>query len=204
MKNRLIVLSAFLAIVVVPLAARAQEKIGVININAAIANTQEGKKAIADLQKKYQPRQQELERLQQEIQGIQEQLSKQTPTLSDDEQRRLSRDLEDKQKLLKRSTDDAQSDFNSDRDEAVSRIGKKMVSIIHDYAQQNGFSLVLDDAQIPIYFAATNIEITAEIVKRYDAANPVADAGAAPKPAARPAASSPGAKPKSDLRRPRQ
>lgn len=189
MKRRSIALAAFLAILTVPLAARAQTKIGVINMNAAIASTAEGKKAIADLQKKYQPRQQELERLQSEIQGLQDQLSKQTPTLSDEEQRRLGRELEDKQKLLKRSTDDAQSDFNSDRDEAVRRIGQKMLRVIGDYSQQNGFALVLDSAQIPIYFAAKDVDLTAEMVKRYDAANPVADAGAATKPPA-PAASS--------------
>lgn len=189
MKRRSIALTAFLAVLTVPLAARAQTKIGVINMNAAIASTAEGKKAIADLQKKYQPRQQELERLQSEIQGLQDQLSKQTPTLSDEEQRRLGRELEDKQKLLKRSTDDAQSDFNSDRDEAVRRIGQKMLRVIGDYSQQNGFALVLDSAQIPIYFAAKDVDLTAEMVKRYDAANPVADAGAATKPPA-PAASS--------------
>ncbi len=54
-----------------------------------------------------------------------------------------------------------------------------MVHVITDYAQQNGFTLVLDDAQIPIYFASKDIEITEEIIKRYDAANPVADAVAA-------------------------
>jgi outer membrane protein len=196
MKNRLTTFVLFLAIMAVPLAAHAQGKIGVININAAIAGTAEGKKAIADLQKKYQPRQQELERLNKEIQADQDQLSKQTPALSDEEQRRVSRDLEDKQKLLKRSTDDAQSDFNTDRDEAVRRIGQKMVRIIGDYAQQNGFMLVLDDAQVPIYFAAKDIELTGEIVKRYDAANPVSDAGASPKPAAHPASSSSATKPK--------
>jgi len=194
MKNRLITLTAFLAMVAVPLAARAQGKIGVININAAIAGTGEGKKAIADLQAKYAPRQQELERLQKEIQGIQDQLSKQPSTLSDDEQRRLSRDLEDKQKILKRSTDDAQSDFNADRDEAIRRIGQKMVRILGDYAPQNGFILVIDAAQVPIYYAAKDIDLTGELVKRYDAANPVAEAGTTPKPATHPA-STPATKP---------
>jgi outer membrane protein len=175
-------------------AAPAQEKIGVINIQAAIANTTEGKKVIADLQKKYQPRQQELQRLQQEIQSIQDQLTKQSATLSDEEQGRLNRELEDKQKLLKRSAEDAQNDFNRDRDEAIGQIGQKMVRVISDYAQQNGFKLVLDDAQIPIYFAAKDIEITQEIVKRYDAANPSADAGATAKPAT--AAAAPTATPK--------
>jgi outer membrane protein len=196
MKNRLTTCAVFLAITAFPFAARAQGKIGIININQAIASTGEGKKAITDLQKKYQPRQQELERLQKEMQGIQDQLSKQTPALSDEDQRRLTRDLEDKQKLFKRSTDDAQSDFNADRDEAVRRIGQKMVRIINDYAQQNGFTLVMDGAQVPIYYAAKDTVITDEIIKRYDAANPVSDAGTSAKPAAHPATSAPATKPK--------
>jgi len=195
MKNRLTTLSVFLAIMTVPLAAYAQGKVGVINISAAIGGTAEGKKAIADLQTKFLPRQQELERLQKEIQGIQDQLSKQPSILSDEEQRRLSRDLEDKQKILKRSTDDAQTDFNADRDEAISRIGKKMVRILGDYAPQNGFILVIDGAQIPIYYAAKDIDLTGEMVKRYDAANPVSEAGAPASPPAHPP-SPPAAKPK--------
>jgi outer membrane protein len=202
MKNRLIALTPLLAVLVGPLylgaqsATPAQSKIGVINIQAAIANTAEGKKVMADLQTKYKPRQQELERLQQEIQAIQDQLTKQSATLSEEEQGRLSRDAEEKQKLLKRSADDAQSDFNHDRDEGINRIGQKMVHIINEYASQNGFTLVLDDAQIPIYYASKDIEITQEIIKRYDAANPVADAGAPAKPVTHPAAPTPAPKPK--------
>jgi outer membrane protein len=202
MKNRLIALTALLAVLAGPLYLRAQSatpaqgKIGVINIQAAIANTAEGKKVIADLQKKYLPRQQELQRLQQEIQAIQDQLTKQSATLSDEEQGRLNRDAEEKQKLLKRSADDAQSDFNHDRDEAINKIGQKMVRVINDYASQNGFTLVLDDAQIPIYYASKDIEMTEEIVKRYDAANPVADAGAPAKPATPSAAPASTPKPK--------
>jgi outer membrane protein len=176
-------LIALLAITGVPLIAHAQGRVGLIGINAAIAGTGEGKKAIADLQKKYQPRQQELGRLQQEIQSIQDKLSKQPSSLSEEEQRQLTRDLEDKQKVLKRSGDDAQTDFATDRDEAVRRIGQKMVRIISDYAQQNGFTLVFDGAQVPVYYAAKGVDITPEIVKRYDAANPVSDAGMSSKPA---------------------
>jgi len=196
MKKRLTTVALLSVLMAVPLLAHAQSKIGVINMNGAIANTAEGKKAIADLQKKYQPRQQELERLQQEIQGIQDQLSKQAATLSDEEQRRLGRDLEDKQKILKRSSDDDQTDFAADRDEAVRRIGQKMVRVITDYAQQNGLVLVIDGAQVPIYYAAKDVDITPEIVKRYDAAYPVADSSAPAKPAAKPTTPAPAPKPK--------
>jgi outer membrane protein len=201
MKNRLIVTSALLAVLVSPVALHAQSatpapsKIGVINIQAAITNTAEGKKVIADLQNRYLPKQKELQRLQQEIQADQDQLTKQAATLSDEEQGRLSREVEEKQKQLKRDAEDAQNDFNNDRDDAIKRIGQKMVKVINDYAAQNGFTLVLDDAQIPVYYASKDIELTAEIVKLYDAANPVADAAAPAKPAPHPAAP-PAPKPK--------
>jgi outer membrane protein len=197
MKNRLTVFAAVLAVLAFSHVSRAQSKVAVININAAIANSAEGKKAIADLQKKYQPRQQELERLQQEIQTIQDKLTKQGPSLSEDEQRRLGRDLEDKQKQLKRSTDDAQADFTADRDETIKKIGQKMLKTISDYAQQNGLTLVMDDAQIPVYYVAKDLDITEEIVKRFDAANPVSATGTpAAKPATKSAAPTPASKPR--------
>jgi len=147
-------------------------KVGLVGIQEAILSTGEGKKSMADLQKKYQPRQQEVQKLQADIQAISDQLSKQAATLSDDEQRRLNRELEEKQKLLKRSTEDAQADFASDRDEMFSRIGQKMVKIIDDYARQNGFSLIIGSDQVPIYYAAKEVDLTEQIVKLYDAANP--------------------------------
>jgi len=176
MKNRLTALTALLALLGVPIALRAQSpaatqsKIGVINIQEAIGTTAEGKKAFADLSKKYQPRQQELQRLQQEIQAISDQLTKQAATLSDDEQRRLSRDLEDKQKLLKRSTEDAQTDFSTDRDEAIRPIGQKMIKLIGEYARQNDIAIVWE---VPIGYASPGLDLTAEIIKEYDVANPV-------------------------------
>ncbi len=186
MKYRLTIPTLLLALVATPLlswgqgAAAAPAKVGVINIQQAIATTAEGKKAFADLQAKYAPRQQELQRLQQEIQGLQDQLTKQQATLSDTEQRRLSREMEDKQKLLKRSTEDANADFSADRDDAIRRIGQKMVEVISDYAQKNGYTLVVDDAQIPVYYASRDIDLTEPVVKLYDAANPVAAAAATP------------------------
>lgn len=186
MKNRLTPLILFLALMAIPFAARAQGqgKVGLINFGATMGATAEGRKSLADLQKKYAPRRQELERLQQDIAGLQDQLSKGQSTLSDEEQRRISRDIEEKQKLLKRSGDDAQSDYTADTDESVRKIGQKMVGVIGDYAKRNGFILIIDDAQIPIYYADKDLDISADIVKQYDVKYPVADATPAPaKPA---------------------
>ena len=181
--------------------AGAPSKVGLVNIQEAILSAAEGKKSMADLQKKYQPRQQEIQKENQDIQAISDQLQKQAATLSDEEQRNLNRQLEEKQKLLKRTQEDAQADFATDRDEMFRRIGQKMVKVIQDFAPKNGYSLVIGSDQVPIYYAATEVDLTDQIVKLYDAANP-ADAATSGGPAApgtrssTPSVSKPATKPK--------
>lgn len=201
MKNRIFTLAVLPCLAVSPVLLRAQgspanpSKIGVVNIQEAIVTTAEGKKALSDIQKKFQPRQQELQRQQQDIQALTDELQKQGPALSDEVQRQKGRELEEKQRLFKRATEDADADYRAEGQDVIQRIGRKMVPIISDYAQQNGFALIFDPpaVQLPVYYAAKEIDVTEEIIKRYDAANPVkAEAGVAPlapAPAARPPAS---------------
>ena len=200
MRNR-VVTCTILAIALSAAAAAGQDpstsasgKIGVINIQQAIASTVEGKAALGELQKKYEPKRLELQKRQDEISSLTDQIQKQSATLSDDERSRLSRELDDKQRIFKRMQEDDQSDWQADNQDAVTRIGQKMVKVINEYAQKNGFALVIDDSQLPVYYVAQGADITEPIVKLYDAANPTA-ASAAPA-AAKPTAAKPSAAPK--------
>jgi outer membrane protein len=197
MRNQLSTIVALLCCLAGTAAVQAQSpaaasgtKVGVINMQAAIANTGEGKKALADIQKKFAPRRQDLEKQQQEITALQDQLQRQATTLSDDEQRRLTRELDDKQKIFKRTQEDAQADFQAENQDIFQRIGQKMVKLVDDYALKNGFELVIDATpQLPIYYVAPQMDLTETMVKLFDAANPVAaEAAAPPKPAEKPAA----------------
>jgi len=200
MRNRVHLMSLLLCLLGAPALALGQAavpgKIGIINnIQEAIFATEEGKKALAELQKKFQPRQDDLQRQQQEIQALNEQLQKQAATLSDEERMRLSRDLEDKQKVFKRATEDFNAEVQGDREDALRRIGRKMMVVLNEYARQNGFILVVDAAQINVYYASPEIDLTAEIIRRFNAANP-ADTGATTgTPTPTPAATKPAAPP---------
>jgi outer membrane protein len=210
MKNRALTTLALCLLLMVPSISRAQApaaangKIGLLNIQAAILNTAEGKKALADLDKKFQPKRAELQKMQQDIQSLQDQIQRQETATSDAAQAQLNRQLEEKKKIFTRTQEDAQSDFSADRSDMISRISQKMGRVVQDFAEQNGYSVILDlvapvfssqgqigDAQVPVYYAAKEVEITEEIVKRYDAANPVAGAASEPPAAAKPAAKTP-------------
>ena len=183
MNNFVLSVSVLVGLLAWPVFASAQGatgKIGVINIQESIGKSAEGKKALAELQKKYQPRESDLQRQQQDMAALQDQLQKQAATLSDEERARLSRDLEEKQKIFKRASEDANADFQQDSQEIIRRVGQKMLRVISEFAQANNFALVIDSGQIPIYYAAKDSDLTAEIVKRYDTANPVEGGTTAP------------------------
>lgn len=199
MKNRVSISITLLLLFVCPALSRAQGppaasgKIGILNIQAAILNTGEGKKALADLDKKYQPKRAELQKMQQDIQTLQDQIQRQENAASDTAQQQLNRQLDEKKKIMTRTQEDAQSDFAADRSEAIGHISQKMGKIVQDFAEQNGYAVILDlvapvysnsgqigDTQIPVYYAGKDVDITAQIVKLYDAANPVASATTTP------------------------
>lgn len=184
MKNRVWVMMLTIGLMVCPTYLGAQtapttsEKIGVVDIQQAIMSTAEGKQAIQNLQKKYQPRETEINQRQQDVQQLQQQLQKQMTTLSADEQRRMQHELQEKQTVLQRLEQDAQSSFQYDRDTLMRTLGQKMVKVINQYASSHGFALVIDGSQVPVYYAAKGVDITPEIVKLYDSSHPVQSASA--------------------------
>ena len=201
MRNRVSVMMLTIGLMVCPMYLGAQtapstgEKIGVVDIQQAILSTAEGKQAIQGLQKKYQPRETEINQRQQDVQQMRDQLQKQMTTLSADEQRRMQHELQEKQTVLQRLEQDAQSSFQYDRDTLMRELGQKMVKVIDQYASTHGYALVIDGSQVPVYYAAKGVDITPAIVKLYDSSNPgqasstssgSAGSGAAAKPAATP------------------
>src|SRR5690349_9585369 len=78
------------------------QKVGIINIQQAIAQSADGQKAARDLQAKFTPKRTELEKMQNELNSLQDQLRSQEKTLSDDARNKLMRQIDDKTRALNR------------------------------------------------------------------------------------------------------
>ncbi len=150
-------------------AAQAQAlKIAIVNAQKAVADTQEIKKAQADLATKYRPRQQDIEKLQNDLQQIQSQL--QAPNVAPDRQSQLNAEGQQKQRQLQRLSEDLQGDFNQDRQAVLSRAGQRMQEVIRRLSEQKGLDVVVDVSNT-LYFKPA-LEITGEATTAYDKAYP--------------------------------
>jgi outer membrane protein len=161
-------------------------KVGIVGIQEAIANTNEGKKELDALQKKFAPKQAELKTMNDEIETMKSQLQAQGDKLSEEERGNRVKKIEAKQKVLQRNFDDAQTEFQQAEQEVVNRLGKKMLDVLEKYAKNNGYSMVLDvsNPQTPVLWASASSNITKDLVDAYNAEVPVAGSAPAPKPAA--------------------
>lgn len=166
-------------------------KIAVIAFQVAVAQTNEGQRSFADLQKKYQPKQTELKSLNDEIDTLTKQLQAQGDKLSEDERAARAKTIDDKKKQLQRSAEDDQNDMQNEMQELYSSLASKVYDVLNDYAKQHGYTLVLDVAQqqSPVLFATDSTNITKAIIEAYNVksgvpAPPPSAAGAAPLPSA--------------------
>jgi len=193
------VLGAGMAMAQAPAAASAAApptKVGVIQIQAALAATKEGQKAAADLEVKLGPRKKELDGKQAEIKDLQEKLQRGGNTLSDSAKEDLTRNIDAKTKSYNRELEDAQAELEQEQQKVVGALGQKMMAVIDKYAQQNGFAIVLDVSSqtTPVLYASNTVDITKEVIDLYDktvftaAPAPAAPVPAAARPSAPPAA----------------
>jgi outer membrane protein len=158
-------------------------KVGIVSIQDAIANTNEGKKELEALQQKFSPRQAALQSQNDDLENMKKQLQAQGDKLSDEERNNRVRAATEKQKTLQRNYEDFQGEVQAAEQEILNRLGKKMLDVLEKYAKDNGYAVVMDvsNPQTPVLYANPATNITKPLIEAYNAASPVA--APSPKPA---------------------
>ena len=166
-------------------------KVAVLNWNRAVVESIEGKQASEEFQKKLEARKGELNKVQDEIQKVQTQLDQKSG--GEEAQASLAREVDSKTPALKRAREDSEKEFTGMQNEILSRISKKMVPVVNQYAQEKNISFIIDSSNqtAQLVYYDPSIEITDEIIKRFDASHASAPGTASVPKSAKPATPSP-------------
>ena len=163
-------------------------KIAIIQFQGAVAQTNEFQRDIADLRKKYEPQEAKLQSENQEVETLKKQLQDGATTVSDVERETKMRTIDEKTKQLQRSAQDLQSNEQQDGQQTFNQVANKVGEVMISYAQQQGFSLVLDAGQqnSNVLWAMPSTDITKAVIEAYNTKS-----GVPAPPAAVPSAPSP-------------
>jgi outer membrane protein len=170
-------------------------KVAVITFQMAVAQTNEGQRNFADLQKKYMPKENQLKAQSDEIDSLTKQLQAQAASLNDEQRATQARTIDEKKKRLDRDAEDLRAAGAQEANEMYNTLASKVYDVLVSYAQQHGYTLVLDfsQQQNPILYAIESTNITKPVIDAYNQKSgipappppPAAPAGAAKPPASK-------------------
>ena len=98
---------------------------------------------------------------------LQAEFEKQAPLLSEQAKRERSEALQRKVRDVRRIAEDANRDFDKRVREAEMDITREIFGIVQEYGKDQGFSVIQERSTL--VYTAPAVDITAEVVKRYDA-----------------------------------
>jgi outer membrane protein len=164
-------------------------KIALIAYEQVAAATNEGQRAIQEIQTKYAPKKSQIDSESTEVDSLKKQLQSAPATLSDEERSSKLRTIDTKEKQLQRDAEDAQTSYNADLQEALGKVAQKLGPTVVKYVQENGYTLLLDisgqQGGVSVMWAAPGTDISQAIISAYNASSGVAaPAPSAPTPAA--------------------
>lgn len=188
-----------------PVAPRAiPAKIALIQLEQVAASTNEGKRSLQELEKKYAPKMAQAKALRDEIDALTKQLQAAPASMPAAERDSRAKTISVKQKQFERDSQDLQSSVGADEQAVIGKVTQKLGPIVINYVKKNGYTMLLDltgqqGGAVNVLWTQDGTEISQAIIEAYNASSGAAAAapsvsrprpapatGTAPKPATTP------------------
>ncbi len=161
MKIQAITLSAIIAMAAIPAVVQAEIKVGVINTERVMRDSEPAKKAMKKLEKEFEKRGQELERTRLQLQKLQEDMEKNAVTMADSDRRAKEREFADLSREFQRRQRELNEDVNARRNEELQSVVERANRAIRAIAEKEGFDLIVQEA----VYASPRVDVTDRVIK---------------------------------------
>src|SRR6266540_2044152 len=169
-----------LALAVLPALARAEQKVGVVDLQRALNEVDEGKAAKALLKRDFDEKQRQLDVKKSEFDKLQADLEKQAVVMSDAAKKDRAADLDRRARELQGLFVQLQKDLSERERDATKGIFDRMANIVREIAEADGVTMVFEKGAGVVY-APASLDLTNELIRKYNARHPAGSGAAASK-----------------------
>jgi Skp family chaperone for outer membrane proteins len=145
-------------------------KVAFVDLQAVASGSVEGKAASAKIQDFQKKKQGELAEKQKSLKSMQEKLQQGGSVLSDQARLQLEKDIEKGNRELQFAQQDANAELEQMQNELQADFNRKLGPILDQVAKEKGLHFLLSIRDAGALWAAPGLDLSAEIVKRFDAA----------------------------------
>jgi len=138
-------------------------RVGYVNPSRVSDEAPQADAARRQLQEEFAPRDAEILSMQESLRALEDRLAEQRLTLSDEAQQDLQREIVNRRRRIQRQQEAFREDFNMRRNEALGDLQQRILRVVGDFAEEQGFDLVVSDG---VVFASDSVNITDRIIGR--------------------------------------
>ncbi|MEO1230606.1 MAG: OmpH family outer membrane protein [Myxococcota bacterium] len=149
----------------------AEELIGYVNLQRAIVEVEDGKKAKSSLEATFKKKQASLRGKEKELEDMQKALQDQGLDPSDPAAQAKMRDFQKKFLALRETLMKEQQELKRLEAQALGKITKRMRGIIADMGKAGGYTLILEAQESSLLFAKNHLDLTNEVIRKYNQAS---------------------------------
>ena len=155
------VFSALVALLVLSGIAHAETKIGFVNSQRILAEAPQAAKAKKKIEKDFEKRDQDLQRMVKQLQALQEAMDKNGATMAEADRRAKERELADLTRDLQRKQREFREDLSQRQNEEMAAIFERVNKAIKQVADAEKYDIIFQEA---VYFNQ-RIDITDKVIK---------------------------------------
>lgn len=146
-------------------------KVAFVNINAIAAGSSEGKAATAKIQEFIKKKNGEIQEKQKALQTLQTKLQQGVSVMSDQARSQLEKDITRQSRELQSAQEDAQQEQQQLTQDLQSEFQQKLFPVVDAIAKEKGLHMVFSIADSGILWPHPGLDLTSEVIKRFDAAS---------------------------------
>ena len=154
------------ALIGISQAAVADTKIGFVNSDRVMREAAPAVRAQQRLEKEFEKRDEELQRMAKDLKAMQENLERDGATMTESDRRNKERAVNDINRDFQRKQREFREDLNQRRNEELARVLDQANKAIKKVAEDGKYDLVLQDA----VYASPRIDITDQVIKALESA----------------------------------
>jgi outer membrane protein len=146
--------------------AQDRVKIGFIDLQRAISESQAGKRAKDRFQAQVKKVETDLLKEKTELERLRAELDKKGPLLKEEERRSLEGDLQKRYVNYQRTMADHQQDLRQKEGLMTSEILKELEKIVNDVGRAEKFTLILERSQV--LYSDQGVDVTNKVIEAYN------------------------------------
>jgi len=143
-------------------------KIGYVDMNRALNECDEGKKAIEILERMVKEKQEMIRKKEEEIKKLDEEISRQSSILNPDALREKQDEKERLMRDYRRMVKDSQEEVEKKRQDFMEKILKQLRETAQQIGKEEGYTIIFEKVASGIVYIPKEFDLTDKLIERFN------------------------------------